>query len=101
LSDFKSRLGGYETSVINTELFSKTDPKAEMTLSLIHRFNVRLGGLLHMEREYIAHHIRRRNSGLEHLIASMQPEKHSEDYSKRSKDYKPEQRNQEASESTR
>ena len=43
-------------------------------------------GLLHMEREYIAHHIRRRNLGLEHLIASMQPKKHSEDYSKQSVD---------------
>jgi len=49
-------------------------------------------GLLHMEREYIAHHIRRKNSGLEHLIASTQPRKYSEDYSKRSKDPKPEQR---------
>jgi len=45
-----------------------------------------------MEREYIAHHIRRKNSGLEHLIASTQPRKYSEDYSKRSKDPKPEQR---------
>ena len=43
-------------------------------------------GLLHMGREYIAHHIRRRNLGLEHLIASMQPKKHSEDYSKHSMD---------------
>ena len=50
-----------------------------MTLSLIHRFNLRLGGLLHMEREYFTHHIGRRNSGLEHLIASMQPKKYSED----------------------
>ena len=38
-----------------------------------------------MEREYIAHHIRRKNSGLEHLIASTQPRKYSEDYSMRSK----------------
>ena len=44
-----------------------------------------------MEREHITHHIRRRNSGLEHLIASMQPVKYSEDYSRRSKDFKPEQ----------
>ena len=42
--DFKSRLGGCETSVINGELFSKIDPKTEITLSLIHRFNLRLGG---------------------------------------------------------
>ena len=72
-----------------------------MTLSLIHRFNVRLGRLLHMEREYIAHHIRRRNLGLEHLIASMQPKKYSEDYSRCSKDSKPEQWIPEALESTR
>ena len=58
-------------------------------------------GLLHMEREYIAHHIRRRNSGLEHLIASMQPGKYSEDYSRRSKDFKTEQWIPEALESTR
>ena len=36
-------------------------------------------GLLHMEREYIAHHIGRRNLGLEHLIASMQLKKYSKD----------------------
>ena len=48
-------------------------------------------GLLHMQREYNAHHIRRRNSGLEHLIPSMQPGKYSEDYSRCSKDFKPEQ----------
>ena len=41
-----------------------------------------------MEGEYIAHHIRRRNSGLEHLIASFQPKKYSEDYSKQSTDSK-------------
>ena len=39
-----------------------------------------------MEGEYIAHHIRRRNSGLEHLIASMQLKKHSNDCTKHSKD---------------
>jgi len=32
-----------------------------------------------MEREYIAHHISRKNSGHEHLIASMQLGKYSED----------------------
>ena len=58
-------------------------------------------GLLHMESEYIAHYIRRRNSGLEHLIASMQPRKYLEDYSRRSKDSKPEQWILEALESTR
>jgi hypothetical protein len=39
-----------------------------------------------MEREYIAHHIRRRNSGIEHLIALMQLKKHSNDCTKHSKD---------------
>ena len=58
-------------------------------------------GLLHMERDYNAHHIRRRNSGLEHLIASMQPGKYSEDYSRRSKDSNPERWIPEALESTR
>ena len=48
-------------------------------------------GLLHMEREYIAHHIRRRDSGLEHLIASFQPKKFSEDYPKHLADSRPEQ----------
>ena len=40
-------------------------------------------GLLHMERESIAHHIKE-DSGLEHLIASMQPRKYSKDYSEHS-----------------
>ena len=46
-------------------------------------------GLLHMESEYIAHHIRRKDSGLEHLIVSMQLGKYSEDYSRHSKDFEP------------
>ena len=54
-----------------------------------------------MEREYVAHHIRKRDSGLEHLIASMQPEKYSKDHSKHSRDSKPELRIPEALESTR
>ena len=33
------------------------EEKTEATLSLILRFDLRLGGLLHMEREYFAHHI--------------------------------------------
>ena len=36
-----------------------------------------------MERESIAHHIKE-DSGLEHLIASMQPRKYSKDYSEHS-----------------
>ena len=58
-------------------------------------------GLLHVEREYIAYHIRREDSGLEHLIASSHPKKYSKDYLKCSKDSKPEQRNPEAPESAR
>ena len=42
-----------------------------------------------MEREHITHHIKRRNSELEHLIASMQLGKYSEDYSRHSKDFEP------------
>ena len=41
-----------------------------------------------MEREYVAHHIGRKNSGLEHLIASMQLKKHSKDCTKHPKDSK-------------
>ena len=44
-------------------------------------------GLLHMEHEFIAHHIKE-DSGLVHLIASMQPRKYSQDYSKHSMDFK-------------
>ena len=39
-----------------------------------------------MEREFIAHHIKD-DSGLEHLIASIQPNKYSEDYSKYSMEH--------------
>ena len=35
-----------------------------------------------MEHEYIAHHIRRKISGLEYLIVSIQPRKYLEDYPK-------------------
>ena len=42
--DYKSRLGGCKIGIINSELFSKIDLKTQMTLSLIHRFNLRLGG---------------------------------------------------------
>ena len=42
--DFKSRLGDCKISIINSEFFSKTNPKTKMTLSLILQFNLRLGG---------------------------------------------------------
>ena len=40
-----------------------------------------------MEHEFIAHHIKE-DSGLEHLIVSMQPRKYSEDYSKHLMDFR-------------
>ena len=57
-----------------------------MTLSPINRFNLMLRGYSIWSAS-----IRRRNSGLEHLIASMQPRKYSKDYSRRSKDSESEQ----------
>ena len=39
-----------------------------------------------MEREFLAHHIKE-DSVLEHLIASMQPRKYSEDYLKHSTEH--------------
>ena len=39
-----------------------------------------------MEREFIAHHIKD-DSGLDHLIASMQPRKYSKDYLKHSMEH--------------
>ena len=55
-----------------------------MTLSLILRFNRRLGGYYiwsaSTSRTILEEEIR----GQKHLIASMQPGKYSEDYSKRS-----------------
>jgi len=41
-----------------------------------------------MEREFIAHHIKKDIRGLEHLIALMQPRKCSEDYSKHPMDFR-------------
>ena len=88
------------TCVINGNFFKnrpedRNDPQPDLSVQPKAR------GLLHMECEYITHHIRRRNSGLEHLIASMQPGKYSEDYSRHSKDSKPEQWTPETLKSTR
>ena len=42
--DFMSRLGGYETCIINDKLFSRKDCEDQgITLSLILWFNLRLG----------------------------------------------------------
>jgi len=40
-----------------------------------------------MEREFIAHHTKEDDSGLEHLIASIQPRKYMKHYSKHSKEH--------------
>ena len=89
-----------KTCVINDELFSKKDPEDRNDPQPDPLVQPKARGLLRMEREYIAHHIRRRNSGLEHLIASMQPGKYLKDRSRRSNDFKPEQQILEALEST-
>ena len=88
------------TCVINGNFFKyrpedRNDPQPDPSVQPKAR------GLLHMECEYIAHHIRGTDPGLEHLIASMQPGKYSEDYSRLSKDSKSEQWIPEALESTR
>ena len=80
--------------------FFKGDPKDKRYPQPDPSSQPKARGLLHMECEYIAHHIRRRNLGLEHLIASMQLGKYLEDYSRHSKDSKPEQWIPEALEST-
>jgi hypothetical protein len=48
-----------------------------VTLSLILRFNLRLGGYSIRSVIFQSHTIQRSNSGHEHLIASMQPSKYS------------------------
>jgi hypothetical protein len=48
-----------------------------MTLSLILRFNLRLGGYSIWSAIFHRTPYRRNNSGHEHLIASMQPRKYS------------------------
>ena len=69
--DFKAR--GLRDTCHNWQFFRKyfelqmkiwRTKKTELTLSLICQIKLRLGRLLHMEREYIAHHISRKNSGL-------------------------------------
>jgi hypothetical protein len=56
--------------------------KIKLTLSLILRVKLRLGGLLHIECEFNRTLYKRRldnYSGHEHLTASMQPRKYSKD----------------------
>ena len=73
--DFKSRLGGCKIGIINGELFSKTNPKTKMTLSLILWFNLRLGGYSIWSAS-TSRTIYDQDFGLEHLTASEQPEVH-------------------------
>ena len=73
-----SRLGGYGTRVINAYFsnFWKIKTRrltTDLTLSLILRFNVRLGATPYGARVHRAPY-KRRLSGLEHLTALMQPE---------------------------
>jgi hypothetical protein len=80
-------LGGYGTRVISdyfSNLLKDKDRrfKANLTLGLILRFNLRLRRLHHMECKFNRTLYKRRldnYSGHEHLIASMQPRKYSED----------------------
>ena len=90
-----------KTCVINDELFSKKDPEDRNDPQPDPSVQPEAQGLLHMKRDYIVHHIRRKNSGLEHLIASLQPRKYAEDYPKRSANSKSGQWTPEASKSTR
>ena len=87
--DSNSRLGGCRIRVINSNFFEKIpnfkrkirEPrKTELILSPIHQIKLRLGGysIWSMSTSRTIH----TDSGLEHLIVSMQPKKHSEDYSK-------------------
>jgi hypothetical protein len=83
--DLDSRLGGCRTRVIDELFFKFLEDKSRrfktnLTLSLVLRFNLRLG-LLHMECELHRTLYKRRldnYSEHEHLIAWVQPRKYSE-----------------------
>ena len=86
---FPSRLLGFLDDAMRT--LSLADPATPAAASLVENHHapfvprgaadllakykplVSRGGLLLLEREFIAHHIKEDDSGLEHLIASMQP----------------------------
>ena len=53
--------------------------KTDLTLSLILRFNLRLGGYSIWSASFIATHIKEGYSGYEHLIATKQSRKYSKD----------------------
>ena len=75
-------------------------PKTEIILSLILRFNLRLGGYSIWSASTSRNISEEEIQGQENLIALMQPGKYSEDYSRRSKDSKTEQWISEALEGT-
>ena len=93
---------GYRRQRFIFQIFWKIKKKkTEVALSLILRFNLRLGGYSIWSATTSRTISEKRDSGLEHLIASMQPEKYSKNHSRRPRDSKPEQRIPEALESTR
>jgi hypothetical protein len=79
--DLDSRRGGCRIRVINGLFFKfswkiKTGRfKTNLTLSLILRFNLRLGGYSIWSASVIASHIKKDYSEHEHLTASRQPSK--------------------------
>ena len=75
-----SGAAGYESSMAYFFLEDK-DKKIEdwFDPQLDSAIQPKARGLLHMEREFIVHHIKEDDSGLEHLIASKQPKKYSKD----------------------
>ena len=88
--DFDLRLGDRRICIINGQFFSKLwknkekdrfDPQPNSSIQ------TKAQELLYMEREFIAQHIKEDDLGLEHLIASLQPKKYSEDYLKHSMDF--------------
>ena len=72
-----------------------------MILSLILWFNLMLGGYFIWSVSTSRTILEEEIWGQKHLIASMQSGKYLEDYSKRSKDSRPEQQNPEVTKSTR
>ena len=65
----------------------RKDPEDRADPSLICQFTLRLGGYSIWSVSTSSTIYKRKNLGLEHLIASMQPRKYSEDYSKYLEDY--------------
>ena len=71
------------------QLFQMKTLMTKVILSLILRFNRRLGGYSIWSASTSRTTYEGKDPGLEHLIASMQPRKYSKDYSKHSMGSKP------------